>query len=278
MATLQDITVPYTRLMDATSGNADENGVIASCVFKTTPKDSWTFLRQCRGGLQQFGSLGGIVYRLVPLQFPENTDLYAYRGQIDYKGAKQGLFPDDPYGWARIKIDFQFPTFNPNEDEWTTYSTRTAANFITIPHRVYAFADGTRTGQDVGRLLPEQEALYVRHWVPDLTVIKPLIYALSGRVNSAVFDGQDPGTQLFMGGDTNVAISTLGNTLSQDVQLTFRFRSVPWNYCLHPDGLTGYAPVFDAGSNLIYPDDSDVHITLPDMTTKQVTFDDLLTI
>jgi hypothetical protein len=266
VTTLADISVPYKRMMNSTTANIDESGVTARASFLVKrPQDAWQFVRDVAGSIRNLGGPGSPMLYRVPLQFPENPNLYANGASITYGGAQQwaagtytysgpsGLGPS-PYGYARVDVNFKFYAWGFQDAQWSTYQMRSSGNFITTPYQVYLFADGRRTDADVGILVPEQEMVYTRYWLPDLSYIEPTVLAMSGCVNSAPFGPRalDSGTVLFIGGDSNQTQSVMG-IQSQDVQLTFRYRRIPWNNFLHPDGVSGFQPIADGAGNPPFP-------------------------
>lgn len=269
ITTLANVTVPYQRLLDSTEASVDESGVTASATFNVlSAEDAWQFVRDCAGTIQNLGTPDTPLYYKIPLQYPENHDLFASTARIEYRRARQfpatgagawnysgpsGLGPN-PYGGAKVTIGFKFYAWNFQDAQWSSRQLRQSANFVTLPYRVYSFADGTQTGADMGFLVPEQDLLYTRYWIPDLSYIEPTIYSMVGRVNSEPFgpNNLDPGTVLFLGGDTDQSRSVFGQ-LSQNVQMAFRWRYIPWNYFMHPNGTSGFQPVYDGAGNQPYP-------------------------
>lgn len=239
------------RLLRETTGHGDEQskGAIATFICKR-PELAWDFVKAIAGSVEVFGTPGGgVIERRIPLELPESPDLFARSYDMTYRGRNRESNDPTPYGWVEVRVEFAVPPFNFQDQEWTSYRSQGAANYITIPNRMFYFADGEETHADIGVLVPERDMIYTRHWLPDVTACEDLCTAMQGRINSQPFRRCPAGTVLFLADSLATSTGILGGQLASDIQLSFRYRAVPWNFALHPIDADFQIITSDAGTH-----------------------------
>ena len=218
---------------------------MAHAAWECDLADLWNFLIVANGTVE---TVNNTTKRIVPLRFPDRP-LYLIASKVDVRETGYDRV-NNTYSKAIIDIDFATPQFGlTGAGAFMVQRLNYGGNMITIPGSCYAFGDGTKVNQDVGRFVPEVEYSVTYYQVPP-GLDPTLITGLTGTVNSTPIFGLGAGNVLFNGGSSEVQTTALFQQSFQ-LELSFSFRPVPWNDLAKPDG-SGFALVTDGGGNPIY--------------------------
>jgi hypothetical protein len=257
-------SVPFAVMADSgISESVDpQGGPSATVKFKVLWENHYQFVRDLIGTSV---ASGAAIVRTVPFQYPASPNLYCLSiPSIEGHGKPflSSFFPADG-SWIARKYAFVTAQFGvapysyddsgPYGEPWTTITFGSAGESQTLPDTVYKFSNGTPTQTPVGLLIPSTEITIKRFKMP----YSPLeqVTALVGKVNltpvTLVDTTFDAGTLLFLGGNDEIGIDSIGN-VTIDVEYRMSFRPINWNFYLHPNGTTGFALVTDGNSNPVY--------------------------
>lgn len=236
------------RMYHETRVGMEGGKLTASCVYSCDYPDLWTFLTVANGTIE---NVNGNIQRIVPLRFPDRPQaMIASRVNVRGTGYNH---TSNTYAKCVIDVDFQTPQFDlQGSSAFMMKRLGFGGNFITLPGSAYTFSGGPRVNQEVGRFVAEvvyEVTMYQLPTLSDSTIA--LIASLTGSVNNSQTLGAAPGYLRFDGGASEVQTTALF-VQSYQLQLAVTFRSVPWNFLMHPAG-SGYALVTDGLGNGIYP-------------------------
>jgi hypothetical protein len=196
------------------------------------------------GGLDQTVTIGGVTTTLkVPLEHDMFPECYAFR--INGKGegvARERAGGGVTFDWYRLSVWFRTPAWGLFGDYPTiTRRRETGMEMVTRPGTAYEFpSDNLRLTQQVGVPVTVSDIELVFHQV---SVFDEDLYdSLAGCVNETTFYGKPPGTIQYVGPST-FGSRTLGGVETWEVAHTFRYRSIPHNEIMRPDGTAFEAPV-----------------------------------
>ena len=219
-------------------------GVGAMAAWQCAYADVWTWLTVAAGTKEV---VNGTVTRIVPLRFPDNTNLIARNIDVQLTGYDS---VNSTYSTAKMMVEFATPQWDMSGGSaFLTENLKFSSNFITLPGSAYKFGDGTVVTQDVGRYVPEVEWSVTSYMMPTLDTAT--IMSVVGCVNSATILGCAPNTLLFNGVNSQRQTTT-GFVNSYETQFSFVYRPVSWQMLMRPDG-TGFATVTDNNGNGIFP-------------------------
>lgn len=244
--------IPFNDSYDELEEGMDQTGVYAIKNYYCNWGQRWTFYQFLRGRYMPLS--GGNLSVLVPAQYPDNTNLYAYSAvmtPVAPDGAK-GAYGSASFKYAKIKVTFKSPQYNFDGSD-TQYIGQTrldfGGNMVTLPQDAYKFSDGTRTEESVGRLMPSIEHTITRGLIDFLPV--DVIGGLIGKINSAPLWGlYDAETLLFAGASADRQADGNGK-ITWTVEYKFLYRPVSWNKVVRPD--TGeWDYIADSGGDKIY--------------------------
>jgi hypothetical protein len=255
------LPVPFTIMIDEGIVEANpETGPEARVKFKCGWTDKY-LLAQSLLGYQVSSPPANIVYT-GPYSYPPSPQLLCTSIE-----RIQGLGKPLPFFWqnaaglpwiaprkAIVTAVFRRPSWQGFASSgFFSITFAGGGEFLTIPNTTYKFGDGTPTNTPIGVLLPQAEITVTRYrmgFLPDTYMI-----ACTGFVNNAPFtigwNAYPAGTLLFMPGTSQVDADSLGN-ITYQVEYKFMYRPVPWNNFLHPNGTSGFVPVFDGNGNTVY--------------------------
>lgn len=257
MSTINDISVWYEILHEGRGEQVDEAGCRGRMRFKVNWKDRWSFYRDVAGRVTttQLGSAGSIS-RIVPLQYPDNPWMYACGMDTTPVGQSRKVGSEHTWDFAFIDVDFETRPFNMMTGDFPGYQGSFRTESIEMSSESLVYWKGVLKSQnyktsggsawplakEVYRIVPTASITITQEycpWIPYGT-----IFSLLGRVNSQPFYGCAPGTVFFdgAGSESQFSFGTADSErlVSQRVTLKFRFRPIPWNMFLCPDGSFDY--------------------------------------
>jgi hypothetical protein len=253
MSTVYDLPESAERLYQETSISADAKGWKATATWSVPYAELADFL-EVAGGVETevyFPGLGSIT-RIVPLEFPDPV----FRGKTLYAesvtGSTHGLVAaadhPDGYTYNRLKLKVHFRTYEWDANGSSPFLTEQfdgASEYITIPGSAFKFpSDNRRINHEIGVHIPGLDFSLTLHKLPRLNVATWT--ALQGRVNSTVFLPSfydlPAGTVLYLGPSAS-SQTDIGGVRSYQVTHRFRFRWIPHNQIMRPDGAGFEAPV-----------------------------------
>lgn len=251
MSTILDLPASFQyRLHESTTEGFDRasGGYFATGSWYGPWNERKQFL-QVVGGLPETVTYptGGTATRIVPLKYPAYPRCYADRAQLRGDGASRlGTSGEGiEYDWAIVTVDFK--TFQYDMDgayPLVTEELDGGSEFVTRPGSAYVFpSDSKKVNQDIGVHMPTTDFSLTFHNVPGpLTTRKALWQTLQGRVNTTTFYDYAPGTVQYVGVGTTTQYDTAGQ-YRYEVVHRFKFRWVPHNMIMRPDGAGFEAPV-----------------------------------
>lgn len=256
MSSISDLPASYSGqwLQDSTDESIDENGVQATCSWYGPWAERIEFLRVVSGLPEQITYPGGVsVTRIVPLKYPFYENVYAYNARARGTGScslgGDGLTAT--YDWAIITVNFKtYPYKLDGDQAMITRQDDGGMEFVTRPGSAYIFpSDSLRINQDVGVPVPTNDFSLTFHRLPFLD--RALWQTLQGRVNTVDFLGYPAGTIQYVG-PSSTATVTIANQFSFEATHRFRFRWIPHNQIMRPDG-TGFEAPEDGNGDTILP-------------------------
>jgi hypothetical protein len=260
MSTLDDLyaAAPSTQILtDGYSLKATNKGYEGTIRFWVLGSDMPAFSVAAAGLAKTITISGVSVTRLIPLLHPRIANCYADDIQIyPPEGDVATLGTDGSIDFADYFADIHFstPTYQYEEGDYptTTLNLNGGVDMVTRPGSAYKFpSDGLRINHDVG--VPVQTVDFALTMSRLPSVDFALYTSLAGCVNTAEFYGCDPGTVLYQGPGVN-GQSTIGGLPSYDVTHQFKFRSIPHNQIMRPDGAGFEAPVEEGdGVTMLLP-------------------------
>lgn len=232
------------------AGDIDQQqGQITEAYWVTADKVD-DFVLFCAGVPQTSGVGGATVTAPLPVSWYLNKNFYAQKisWQMHAAGPSQWTV-DNPFSVGLVTIRYgTLPYTTDGDQAYRSVTCDLGGSMVSVPGSVYAFADGTQCETGSGKFLPEQCYTITQYRQPSVPLAK--MTALSGRTNDAPFpvmgDVADAETLLYMGGSWSIQQSLIGSPL-YTIEHKVNWRSVSWNWAMHPDGVTGYAPIKDNG-------------------------------
>jgi hypothetical protein len=252
------ISVDYVELGEEFGfrGGIDPNGM----VFQIKPyliafADLNTFLTEMRGTTQVSGGLGGRLTANLPFQCPADPRLYAY--ELSWVPEGQLLWPTSPiqYSYAIVTVNFKQPEFNyqgtddpgfdnsisqdPTENAAMYHATQQVTfgrEWITIPNSAVMYkSDGKIVTASKGLSYVVHTMLITYSNFPYFPMT--LFRSYADTLNNATFLGCGIGTVMFEGAVVDRDFNA-NSTVSQQIQLNFKWRAQDWNKQLRDDTLT----------------------------------------
>lgn len=251
----------------ATEG-CNERGPYATVPYLCDWDNRWPLVYYLAGTTSTTGANAPWI-RPSPHRYPidfAGASIYVKDAQIKGTGAlvtPGGLIPawtkaivTATYGPLDYSINFgnDDPLFlsslsdDPGENESLQYATQEidyGAEWINIPNSTVGFSDGTKYDTPMSRPMTVIRMNITWHRYPVMPMNRIKDYAES--VNDATFLGCERGTVYFEGVKT-VREQASDGTITQKVQMSFKWRKHDWNEVMRPDD-----GAFDA---LIYNGDS----------------------
>lgn len=253
------ISVPYAIMWDSGIFEANpENGPMARVRYKVLHENRYTLVQNLLG-LWSGSPPANIAYS-GPCYYPPSPNLLCTG--IESVVPLGRPWPDPTLGLPWIFRRKSIVTAVYTRPAWVPLSSggyfsikfAALADVWTLPGTTYYFSDGTQTGTPVGVVIGGADITVTRYrmpYIPDQYMIQ-----VNGCVNSAPFqigyNTYPAGTLLFLPGESDIESDPLGN-ITYTVEYKFQYRSVPWNYYLHP--LTGgFEPIFyGSGTSGVQP-------------------------
>ena len=260
MSTLADLfaAAPSTEVLtDGYTLEADARGYYGNIRFWFSGADLQAFTYTVTGKAQTTTINGVTFTRLVPLKHPyisgncyaDTVKVYPPEGAVaGLDGSGTGIAFDDYFA----DVHFSTPNYNyegapsgaeDGGEDYPCVSVRLSAGEerVTRPGTAYEFpSDGKKTEQKIGAAVKTMDFGLTMHRLPNLDV--PLYQALAGCVNEVDFYGCPAGTVIYDGPESDGQFMVAGDP-SFEVTHQFKYRSIPWNQVMRPDGSGFEAPI-----------------------------------
>jgi hypothetical protein len=248
MSTVADLPAGFTRVRDRTMVRLTRGGILeAEATFRGPWSAYADFLEVVGGTEEEITYPGGItVSRIVPLKFPSDSPLFDSCYAVDCEMVGNGMpAPHDTegitYELADSRVYFRSEAwYNFGDDRpLVSYSFGSGLDMVTRPGTTYVFpSDDLRLNQDAAVPVPWRDFAVTMH-----NLIQPdeVTYdALLGKVNSADFYSPNgiiypAGTVLYLGPSGGFT-RTIGNITSWTITHRLKYRQVPHNMIMRPDG------------------------------------------
>lgn len=254
MSLMTDLPTSVRWLHDQTEEELDLVSTRATARFWMPWSDRLAFLRIVAGLPQQFTVGTASITRIVPLQYPFYSNVFANRVHLVGEGSSRlaGDGASIDYDWAMATVWFSTPQWRIDGPfPLCTETSETNADITTRPNTAYKFpSDGAILNQNVGVLVPVTEFTLTFYQLPAYN--KTLYASLSGYVNSATFYDYAAGTVQYIGPAIGSTIYN-NNSAAWTVTHRFRWRSIEHNEIMRPDGNGFEAPVsvYDGTTKLL---------------------------
>jgi hypothetical protein len=248
---------------------ATESGPHETLSFLVPWEYRATFMEQLQGKSRIVGGVDGTIEIDEPFKHPDYTDLVP----VEVRGEPWGRrSPSNPpvfpatFSHAHFVVTFgrkpwQLSGFDPNqsitqdpaENEHltnATIETEYSSQWITIPNSGAEFlTTGDKITQEIAKHFAIINYVITWHRHPRLPVVA--LHEYNDCVNDAVFFGRDIGTVYFVGAKT-VQEAGPDGVRTQRVQMNFKWRPIPWNWFIRPDGNGFEAVVFKGSGDFFY--------------------------
>lgn len=248
MSTVADLPAGWTRIRDSTRVRWVRGGGVEGEAAWWGPWDTYAaFLTAVGGTEQEITYPGGVTStRVVPLKFPSDAAEFDSCYAVDCELEGRGLpSPHETegitYEWARARVYFRSePWLNFGDDRpLLSYQFGSGLDMVTRPGTAYEFpSDGLRLNHDAAIPVAWRDFSVTLHNLiePDDATYDSLL----GLVNSADFYAPNgaiypPGTVLYLGPSGGFT-RTIGNITSWTITHRLKYRSVPHNEVMRPDG------------------------------------------
>lgn len=245
MSTIDDLPTSVEWLHEGTVEQMDADVSTAEAQFLVLDADREAFL-QVVGGLPQQFTIGTTTYtRIVPLKYPRFDNCYAESVSLRGSGRSRAPGGDGPgieYDFWIATVRFSTPAFRYDGDKpAVSESCDVGCDMITRPGTAYKFpSDNLIVPHPCGVPVTTIDFSLTFHGLSSVDI--PFYSTLAGYVSSAEFYGLTAGKVLYLGPQSN-GQKTVGNVTTFDVTHKFRYRSVPHNEIMRPDGTAFEAPV-----------------------------------
>lgn len=248
MSTIADLPNGWTRIPQSTRVRWVRGGGLEAEATWYGPWSTYAAFLKAVGGLEQEIEYpgGGTVTRVVPLKFPSDSPDFENCYAVDAELEGTGFPAEHPtegitYTHARARVYFRSEAFYAfGEDRpMLTYSSSSGLDFITRPGTAYEMpSDDLRLNQDVGVPVAWRDFQITLYGLTESA--DDLYDALLGKLNSVDFEAPNgqtypPGTVLYFGPATNYT-RTIGNVKSWVVSHRLKYREVPHDEIMRPDG------------------------------------------
>ena len=201
MSTISDLP-PSSKLLTGPSyawqGFQDVSGREDSHTWEVKYSESNAFYQTVCGNVVTISYTGGSVTRRIPLQHPDNPQMYAKR--IDWQGI-DGIKknPGDRYASVRIKVTFGYPGYSVTSDTseggqnstnnyppFMKFSGKASMRSITDTSKKYTYGTGAGTplNQNVAVHFGGVSYSVQLFCIPDLAAWQAIMDPLKGCVNS----------------------------------------------------------------------------------------------
>lgn len=242
MATLDDITVPFSILRDPApiirGGPGGRSGEIN---FYTALNDRGSFIQTMAGTTENIALPGGgTVERVVPLQHPDDPGMYAVSYESKAIGTPGGVWGTGlsvyttMFSHAVLSVQFEsLPFILGSADPWFTLSVGSGTTIETIPDGAFAFSSPYEemTGE-AGIPIPIVQ--YNLTTYMNTQQIGYEVAQLAGKVNSVPFEGFPAGFIRYSGTTSEMTRGGGGTSLVKSYALSFR--PILWNMAMRRNG------------------------------------------
>jgi hypothetical protein len=241
MATLDDITVPFTILRDpppmVRGGPGGRSGTIH---FLTALNDSDAFIESMVGETETVALPGGgTTERIVPLVHPDHPDMYAVSYEKTARGGAGGVWSTglsvytSMFSHSMISVEFQSLPFEFGSGEpWFTLSVDSGVTIETLPDQSFFFPGGEELTGEAGLPVPLVNINLTTYM--NTKQVDYNLALLSGRVNSVEFEGFPPGFIRYTGTRSEMTTGGSGRSLVKTFALSFR--PIHWQMSMKRDG------------------------------------------
>lgn len=264
MSTLAQLVTACPSLeihVDGYTLEADQRGYYGTIRFWFLNADLTAFTTTVGGVAQTFTTYGVSVTRLIPLQHPyiiggncyaDSVRIYPPDGSVaGLDGTGHGIGFTDWFA----DVHFSTPTY-PMTDSDGSNPTATLdltgfSDMVTRPGSAYKLlSDGKPIAGDLGVPVMCFDFTITNH---KLAAIGTATYlSVTGCVNSVIFFGQAIGTVLYEGPGVQGQFFVAG-VPTWDAAHHFKYRSVPHNQIMRPDGAGFDTPIARTGGAMLIP-------------------------
>jgi hypothetical protein len=251
------------------AGGATESGPHETLTFLVPWEYRQAFQDQLIGKSRIVGGVDGTIEIDEAFKHPDYVDLVPVEIHWEPWGTH---FPSDPpifpatFSHAHFTVTFgrkpyQLSGFDPNqsitqdpaENEHLTYATietEYSSQWITVPNSGAEFlTTGDKITQEIAKHFAIRNYVITWHRQPKLPEV--VIDEYLDSVNNAVFFGKPIGTVYFVGAKT-VQEAGPDGVRTQRVQMNFKYRKIPWNWFIRPDGTNFEAVVLKTSGDFLY--------------------------
>ncbi len=243
MATLDDITVPYTILRDpAPIVRGGPGGKAGTMHFHLGLNDVKSFVDTIAGTTEVISLPGGgTTERVIPLVHPDYDDMYAVSYESRARGTPGGVWGTglsvytEMFSHAIISVEFQtLPFVIGSGDPWFTFDVDAGMTIETLPDQAFYFP-GTPAEEMTGEAgIPIPLVNFNLTTYMGTEQIGYDLALLAGRVNSVEFEGFPPGFLRYAGTRSQMTRGGSGTSLVKSFSLSFR--PIEWNKSMKRDG------------------------------------------
>jgi hypothetical protein len=259
MSTFADLPPDVVPLHEGAEFEVTAEGYAAKVDFLVYLGDLDAFL-EVVGGLTQTVTIGGVTTtRKIPLEHWRFPNCFAYR--VGGRGDGPSSEPTGggiDHEWYKISVWFNTPAWNLGGDyPVVTRRRESGLEMVTRPGSAYKFpSDNLILPQQVGVPVTVSDIILVFHQIS--TFDESLYDTLAGCVNETTFYNKPAGTMQYVGPSTSGS-RTLGGVETWEVAHHFRYRSIPHNMIMRPDGalvlgIPFEAPVEVTGGDYLLPE------------------------
>jgi hypothetical protein len=216
--------------------------------FLVALNDVTPFVRHIIGTVETIEYSGGTISRVVPLVYPDDTEMFLVSYKPEYFGTPGGSGTSvysSMFSHARIACEFSTLPFGVQGDSpYWTLDADFGVSVETIPGSAFRFpSDGSSLSGEAGNSVGVVS--YVLTVYQSATPFGYSAASLVGKVNSAAFDDFPIGTLWLKGLRSQQSRGMFSQSLVKSYNLQFRER--PWNEVMRADG-AWEAPLTVAGS------------------------------
>jgi hypothetical protein len=256
MSTISQLPSSFCVMDEGRTEIVRDNAIEGTIVWEGPWDERATFLNIAGGLSQTINYPGGSATRIIPLQYPgPYENVFAYNIECSPFGV---IAPHTAEGatWTRCKIAVSFRSWQwqltGSDYPLMTINADASADMITVPGTAYEFpSDSLRLDRNVGILVPTLDFTLTFHMLPSLNMT--LYSTLSGRVNSTTFYGFAAGYVQYIGPSSTSTLK-IGNVQNHTVSHRFRYRRIPHNEIMRPNGTGFEAPERVGSSDKLIPD------------------------
>lgn len=236
----------FLRKPEMTLDDDGQGGYTSTVGFSTVFSNLAAFVTSIAGTSQPITTSFGTIHRVVQMQHPMFSGLYAKKIRCVATGEPTGTTTyDQMYSQAKVYVEFGSVYYGITGDQaFMSIEMDKGATYTTQSGRKFKFPGGEPIDQDAGQWAVVNNYSLTLYQVP--TFNDSVMNAASGCVNDDVWFGNAAGLVLF-GGCKAVQQRSVGGILTYQYSVSFAVRSYPWNQCFNRAGVLG-TPLDPAGN------------------------------